>query len=51
MTGDQVPAPSSPRDGDDAAINLERPKVLVCVLSFAVEVLEVFRLSCVHFVD
>ncbi|KAL3522815.1 hypothetical protein ACH5RR_015649 [Cinchona calisaya] len=27
MTGDQVPAPSSPRDGDDATVNLERPKV------------------------
>ncbi|CAA2980823.1 cation-chloride cotransporter 1 isoform X1 [Olea europaea subsp. europaea] len=26
MTGDQIPAPSSPRDGEDATISLERPK-------------------------
>lgn len=28
MTEDQIPAPSSPRDGDDGAINLERPRAL-----------------------
>lgn len=28
MTGEQVPAPSSPRDGEDVAITLGRRKVL-----------------------
>jgi solute carrier family 12 (potassium/chloride transporter), member 4/6 len=27
MTGEQVAAPSSPRDGEDVAITLGRPKV------------------------
>ncbi|KAK3020242.1 hypothetical protein RJ639_045478 [Escallonia herrerae] len=26
MTGEQIPAPSSPRDGEDISINLEQPK-------------------------
>ncbi|KAG5515919.1 hypothetical protein RHGRI_036829 [Rhododendron griersonianum] len=27
MTGEQIPAPSSPRDGEDVSITLERPKI------------------------
>ncbi|KAH7837874.1 hypothetical protein Vadar_019157 [Vaccinium darrowii] len=27
MTGEQIPAPSSPRDGEDASMTLERPKI------------------------
>ena len=27
MTGEQIPAPSSPRDGEDVSMSLERPKV------------------------
>ncbi|XP_075489037.1 cation-chloride cotransporter 1 [Primulina tabacum] len=27
MASDQIPAPSSPRDGDDVIINLDRPKI------------------------
>lgn len=30
MTGEQIPAPSSPRDGEDVSITLERPKVPNC---------------------
>lgn len=33
MTGEQVPAPSSPRDGDDVSITLGRPKVYASFLS------------------
>jgi len=29
MTGEQVAAPSSPRDGEDVAMTLDRPKVSV----------------------
>lgn len=32
MTGEQIPAPSSPRDGEDVAITIGHPKVLLSCL-------------------
>ena len=29
MTGEQIQAPSSPRDGEDVAITIGRPKVIL----------------------
>lgn len=47
MTGEQIPAPSSPRDGDDVPITAGRPRVcwflenLYCLLWYASFVKEV----------
>lgn len=34
MTGEQIPALSSPRDGENIAITIGQPKVRKCVLLF-----------------
>lgn len=35
MTGEQVPAPSSPRDGEDVAITIGQPKVYAGFITFS----------------
>ena len=46
MTGEQVPAPSSPRDGDDVSITLGRPKVYASFLSIYAVSLHNFPPRC-----
>ena len=46
MTGEQVPAPSSPRDGDDVSITLGRPKVYASFLNIYAVSLHSFFPCC-----
>jgi hypothetical protein len=44
MTGEQVQAPSSPRDGEDVAITIGRPKVVYSVLCDILLNVQIFSL-------